>query len=379
MLRRLKVKNYKSLRNLDLRLGRLNVLVGPNAAGKSNILDCLAFLSELATWRGTRSGSEPEGPFEERGEFGDIVWGGDKQQSVSFELQGTFGLHGSAVSAKYSVGINAGYADTAEIREELALTAGSDEPIFTRDPNQVYYNGSNRSVGRQQAALSSPQPNNPSAQALQRGIAGWSVYDFQRSQIARRGEVRKETNLASDGSNAVTVLHWVRNEDVATFDRLESLLRQAIPEVEHLLTPPDEQGYVYIAFKEQHIPGRIPAWNLSEGSTRLVATLLALFVPQPPSLVAIESPEAALHPHLMEYLAEILRLGSQETQIVITTHSPYLLDKLPPESLIIVTKEKGETKARRPKKGKALKPESTEGRPWGQSLKKPSGAPLNLG
>ncbi len=152
------------------------------------------------------------------------------------------------------------------------------------------------------------------------------------------------------------MLHWVRNEDVATFDRLESLLRQAIPEVEHLLTPPDEQGYVYIAFKEQHIPGQIPAWNLSEGSTRLVATLLALFVPQPPSLVAIESPEAALHPHLMEYLAEILRLGSQETQIVITTHSPYLLDKLPPESLIIVTKEKGETKARRPKKGKALKP-----------------------
>ncbi len=57
MLRRLKVKNYKSLRNLDLRLGRLNVLVGPNAAGKSNILDCLAFLSELATWRGTSSQS----------------------------------------------------------------------------------------------------------------------------------------------------------------------------------------------------------------------------------------------------------------------------------------------------------------------------------
>jgi predicted ATPase len=102
------------------------------------------------------------------------------------------------------------------------------------------------------------------------------------------------------------------------------------------------------------VPGRIPAWNISEGSVRLVATLLAMFVPEPPALVAIESPDTSLHPYLMEYLAELLKLGSRHTQVVITTHSPYLLDHLPPESLRIVTKEHGATKVKEVKRTKAL-------------------------
>jgi predicted ATPase len=57
----------------------------------------------------------------------------------------------------------------------------------------------------------------------------------------------------------------------------------------------------------------------------------------------------------MEYLAEILKLGSKGTQILITTHSPYLLDYLPPESLVIVTKERGETRAKRVRRDRALK------------------------
>jgi predicted ATPase len=272
-----------------------------------------------------------------------VVWGGDKDLLVRIEFEGALLVKGSREPVEYSITIGQREQNLGHIHEERATLGKEKQVLFERQEAST------------ETVLSYSRPNDTESFALYQAVRSWSSYDFQRSKIAQRQPVKKETRLAPDGSNTATVLHWVRNEDVDTFNRLESLLKTAIPEVEYLLTPPDEQGQVYIAFNEKHISGRIPAWNLSEGSARLVATLLALFVPSPPALVAIEAPESSLHPYLMEYLADILKLGSKETQILITTHSPYLLDHLPPESLVIITKERGETKARRVRKDRALK------------------------
>jgi len=158
--------------------------------------------------------------------------------------------------------------------------------------------------------------------------------------------VAKQTRLTVDARNVATVLHWMYSEEPETFQRIEGLLKAAIPELDRLLSPLTEDGKTYVAWREKHIPGRIPAWNMSEGSVRLVATLVALVVPGPPSLVAFETPEIHLHPYQMEYLAGILKAGSERSQVLITTHSPYLLNYVPLESVLIVEKEKGETKVR---------------------------------
>ncbi len=349
MLRRLKVQNYKSLRNIDIRLRPLNVLVGPNAAGKSNLLDCLAFLSDLAQSKGGSA-------FDKRGGFADMVWGGgdsDRERVIRIELEGSVPFNSAKEPIEYSIVI--GREEDGLIQEERALWGREKVELFRRQKTTVHDRRDNRSVQGYESAFARVTSSGGEAVALKEAIASWSIYDFQRPMVTQRQRVRKETRLAYDGSNAATVLHWVRNEDVDTFDRLESLLKRAIPEVEHLLTPPDEQGMVYIAFKEKAVPGRIPAWNLSEGSARLVATLLALFVPRPPVLVAIEAPEISLHPYLAEFLADILILASEDTQILITTHSPHLLDYVPAESLVIVTKESAATKVKRVRRDRALK------------------------
>jgi predicted ATPase len=356
MIKRLRVRNYKSLRNVDIPLRPLTVLVGPNAAGKSNILDCLAFLSELAQGSRLTRGSRERSPFMVRGGFTDIAWGGggvDSNSRICIEFEGSIHFGRVEEPTEYTVVI--GREEDGLIQEERALWGKAKTELFGREKFTRHdRRGTSGSIQGYEVALGIPSSGDEEAVALQQAVSSWSIYDFQRPRIALRQQVRKETRLATDGSNAARVLHWVRNEDVATFNRLESLLKTAIPEVEHLLAPPDEEGNVYIAFKEKHLPGRIPAWNLSEGSARLVATLLALFVPSPPALVAIEAPETSLHPRLMEYLADILKLGSRETQIIITTHSPYLLTCLPPESLLIVTKERGETRVKRVRRDRAL-------------------------
>ncbi len=351
MLTRLKVQNYKSLRDIDIPLNPLTVLVGPNAAGKSNILDCFSFISEA-------SRSRLSEVIQTRGGFGDLAWaGGEKGKPaphILIQIDGRLDLKGKQEQFEYGLNISDEHNDPVEL--EWVKWGADRHSLYERKGTDWHAGDRRDKLARAVSGLSRDVYNMPEQfAALASAIQTWSVYDFQRSKIIQRQQIKKETRLAPDGSNAAAVLHWVRNEDVDTFSRLESLLKKAIPEVEHLLTPPDEQGRVYVAFKERHLSGRIPAWNISEGSARLVATLLALFVPKPPDLVAIEAPDTALHPYLMEYLAEILKLGSQETQIIITTHSPFLLNYLPPESLLIVTKEDGQTKVKQVEPDEALK------------------------
>ncbi len=84
----------------------------------------------------------------------------------------------------------------------------------------------------------------------------------------------------------------------------------------------------------------------------LIRTLLALalatalMTPRPPSLIVLEAPDTELHPHVMETLAEMLTVASEKTQVIITTHSPHLLDFLPLEAFVLVEKHKGETEFR---------------------------------
>lgn len=348
MLRRLRVKNYKSLRNLDLRLNDLNVLVGPNAAGKSNILDCLAFLSEQARGKG-------EEAWKRRGGFADMAWGGDPSRSI--EVVCDLQLPAQVPSATYSYTLTMAAEEQGRIQRE-SITRGDSTVIISRESFDIHYSrGGISAQSSYQSCLSSIPSEEPEAQAVAANIASWAVYDFQKARIATSQPVRRETRLAPDGTNAATVLHYLHNAEVEAFERIESLLKDAIPEVDRLLTPPDprEDGQTYIAFREKHVPGIIPAWNISEGSARLVVTLLALLAPPPPSLVGIEAPETALHPYLCEYLVDILKLGARHTQVLITTHSPYLLDHLPPESIIIVSKGKGETSAKRVARTKGLR------------------------
>lgn len=350
MLTRLKVQNYKSLRDIDIPLNPLTVLVGPNAAGKSNIVDCISFLSEMPQ-------NDLNQVLANRGGFKDVVWAGSEKgapvPNILIQLEGLLNLKGKNEQFEYGLNISDKQHEPVEL--EWVKWGVDKRILYERKESGWKAEGRVGSVARSASGLQYPQNMPELFVALASAMQTWSVYDFQRSKIIQRQQIKKETRLAPDGSNAAAVLHWVRNEDVDTFNRLESLLKKAIPEVEHLLTPPDEQGRVYVAFKERHLSGRIPAWNISEGSARLVATLLALFVPKPPELVAIEAPDTALHPYLMEYLAEILKLGSRDTQIVITTHSPFLLNYLPPESLLIVTKEEGQTKVKQVERDEALK------------------------
>ena len=113
--------------------------------------------------------------------------------------------------------------------------------------------------------------------------------------------------------------------------------------VEDLLSPITDDGLTYVALKERSVPTAVGSWGLSDGTLLALGLATALMTPEPASLIVLEAPDIELHPHVMETVAEMLRIASEKTQVIATTHSPYLLDFLPPQSFVVVEKVKGAT------------------------------------
>ena len=109
-----------------------------------------------------------------------------------------------------------------------------------------------------------------------------------------------------------------------------------------------QDGRLLLEIKDAPFSHPILAKYASDGTLKLLAYLTVLFDPNPPQLVGIEEPENHLHPQLLPQLAEECRSASANTQLMITTHSPFFVDRLKPEELwVLYRDEKGFTQAKR--------------------------------
>jgi predicted ATPase len=159
--------------------------------------------------------------------------------------------------------------------------------------------------------------------------------------------------LAPDGRNLASVLKRIMEHDESVHARVMKLLADVVPGVtgvEHLPLGNKESFEFRQVVGSNPTPWRFPADNMSDGTLRALGVLVALF--QPPisadksvPLVGIEEPESALHPGAAAVLRTALREAAQRKQLLITSHSPDLLDdkEIPQESIYAVTNRAGET------------------------------------
>lgn len=115
-------------------------------------------------------------------------------------------------------------------------------------------------------------------------------------------------------------------------------------------SPLTEDGKTYIAIKEKEFKNLFDYHQISDGTLRFLAHLLVLLSPKSeiPSLACFEEPENFTHPRLLQLLAQVLKKA--ETQVIVTTHSPYFVDFVDPEDLVIIEKAEGKTLQKRPSK-----------------------------
>ena len=333
MLERLEVRNYKSLRDVKVRFEQFNVLVGLNASGKSNIIDCLLLVSESLQVFGNISQI-----LERRGGFKHVVFQGEEEFDVK---------------VAFSVGKNKCeyyMKATEEMVEERWLKINGREFIkeqrytgkyLREDYSEVAFSGAWRSL-----TVGHPRCAKEISECLDY-LSKWHFYSFSTPEIRRTLPAKKSFALNRDGSNLAQVLLSLRTERPKIFAEIEEMLKLAIPGVEELLTPLTEDGKpfsdTYVAVREKGFEHPFDYYQLSDGTLRLLAHITALNLDA--ELVCFEEPENFVHPYLLRLLVEVLKKSGK--QVILSTHSPYFLDFVEPEDLIIVEKKRGETKVRR--------------------------------
>ena len=344
MITEVEVNNFRSLRDTKLVLGRLVILISPNGAGKSNLLDALRMIHALVD-----GGRETTTEFGDRGGFEEVVWGGDVQNELSIHLKW---VDDSPDKGRWqSCSASFGRRETGAVvftGEELSTSEGQVLGR-TRESNYSFAEGStpglSGSVQPTQSAAPTVKNKLKSPNVLQ-SMGAWAFYRFNPMAMRQPQPVSRQYRLNEGGENLSAVVHTLFSDDDPALGEIVDVLKACVPTVEKLSSPITDDGRTYVALKEKWVPMPVGSWGLSDGTLLALALATALMTPRPPSLIALEAPDTELHPHVMETLAEMLTVASEKTQVIITTHSPYLLDFLPLEAFVVVEKLKGETQFR---------------------------------
>ncbi len=396
MLKRIKIKGYKSLVDVDVALQPLSVFFGPNAAGKSNFLDALQLLSRIASSRTLKDAFEPpyRGKPLESFTFGESgIKGLLLQESISFSIEVDVELSNSVVDA-----VNRQIREMKKTKasEESPLTDGKSQS-FVKEKNLRYrieieilpkagilrvsdeylaaLNAKGEQTGKRTPFLQEVQnrlhlrmegqahptyyetlldhsilsmplypPHYPHLVAMRQELASWFFFYFEpRERMRATHPVKEVRHIGVMGEELASFLNTLRALDPVQFRAVEKALHMIVPSVTGIDVGVNELGEVELRLMEGKTP--IPARVLSEGTLRILGLLALGGAKEPPAVLGFEEPENGIHPRRIKMIADLLktRTASGETQLIVTTHSPILPDMIADTSLLVCRKQQGRT------------------------------------
>lgn len=340
-------QNFRSLRRVSVDLGPLNVLVGPNQAGKSNFLDLIGFLGDSA-----RSDLAPA--LDKRGGYERVRFRGDTTGSVSIMVKANvtrFSSDRAPDEYKLSFWTRRYKEQHVLFREEqftFKRTAGRGRRITVSGGNAEFVSlaGSRESVEQQlqlrrsSLALSTLRqlPRSEGGEEIDRVARLFATFrvfnpDVTRARLpARTGSA----SLLPDASNlASVILQLIQSEDL--FGDFLADAQAMVPgllgiEAEGIDGPAPG---IALRLREKGLRDTTYLADASYGTIRILALLALLYDPSPPQLTCIEEIDHGLHPHILDRLVERLREASARTQFLIATHSPALVNRLKADELIV--------------------------------------------
>ncbi len=172
------------------------------------------------------------------------------------------------------------------------------------------------------------------------------IYSIDPLRISMTAATNSGEVLEPDGRNAASVLHALEERSPEIVERINRLMAQAVQGVDRVGTRAQGQRTTLEFWNDsENSPLPFYAVDVSDGTLRILGLLLALYQPWHPSLIVIEEPEASVHPAAAELVVQILLDAAHDRQVLITTHSPDILDakELSDSQIRLVTQEKGRT------------------------------------
>ncbi|MHB1425064.1 MAG: AAA family ATPase [Gemmataceae bacterium] len=181
------------------------------------------------------------------------------------------------------------------------------------------------------------------------GPAARSAIPPLEAQIRSPQVTRAETQVSSDGQNLVSVLHSLYTSSRDFKNEINTAMKAAFgDDFEELVFPPAADQRIQLRIRWKSLRREQSASDLSDGTLRFLFLLAVLANPSPPPLLAIDEPETGLHSFMLPIVAEYAQDASNRSQVILTTHSPDLLDAFGDiqPTTTIVERHDGETKLR---------------------------------
>jgi predicted ATPase len=344
--KRIRIKGYKRLLDVDLPMRPLCVLIEANGVGKTSFLECFDLLSRSARGR-------LKDAISERGGLSSIITN-SKAQAMEYMLWREMETNTDLYSLRLNPNpAGPGYGLEEEFKKtdkpsNLALT-----PISSHLGSITYFDPSARvplkptwDYDHLETALSQvPKTFEPEPFRSQLAL---SVL-YHHLDVSNRAPIRSNQPMkpallpGANGEDLASFLYYLREKDYNRYELIEAALRAAYPGFERLDFPPVAAGVITMTWRDKNFKDPFYPHQLSDGTLRFLWLASLLQCPQPISVTMIDEPEVSLHPELLSLLAGLMREASMHTQLIVATHSARLVRFLKPEEVAVMDMEEDGT------------------------------------
>ena len=325
------VRGFKSIKDVErLKLEPINVLIGPNGSGKSSFIEVFSFLRAIRMGRlqhyvGTAGGAEH------------ILHFGSR---TTGELE---------ISVSFNGGVN---------QYEIKLVRTDDDSLFAETEAVFFWDKAKRegpygedllgSAG--EAGIANPQGQTGIADYIRDYLDTWRLYHFHDtssvSPMKRTCDVIDNRFLQQDGSNLAAFLYFLRHKHGTDYQQIRRTIQLVAPFFDDFALAPLalNEDKIRLQWRHRNSDTDFNAAALSDGTLRFMAMTTLLLQPRDtrPFVILLDEPELGLHPYAITMLASLVKKASQETQVVMATQSPILLDHFEPKDVIVADRINGE-------------------------------------
>lgn len=337
-------------------LQSLNVLIGPNGSGKTNLIEALELLRATPTdfAAAIRDGGGAE----------EWLWKGEnptRRAAMDIEIGGKAQSTGRTLRYRLEFASSNNRVEVLDEAIEEASSASPDHedvhfhyrfqqgnPVINVKDKATEDSGSKRRLKMDglltdQSVLAQCKEPDLSPEVAWVGRMFGRIHVFREWTFGRHAPLRQPQpadlptdRLLPDNRNLALLLNEIEHRDPR---RLNQLIEQFLPGFERLSTKV-AGGTVQFHLHESGFESPIPPARLSDGTVRFIAILATLLAPSPPPLVCIENPELGLHPDALTLIADLMFEAAERMQLVVTTHSDALVSELSQRPEAVVTCER---------------------------------------
>ena len=338
-IKKLSIQGFKSIRELEpFTFNNLNVFIGANGAGKSNLVQLFLLLMAM-----TRKNLQLF--ILENGGADSFLHNGPKQtKAIKVELE--FQSHSSFAkdSNFYRFELMPTVDETFLVSEERKyVTTNWWSYGSAAHESRLYDERNERSADGQYNGV---------GHFVYESIAHWMVYHFHDTSPTapmRRSEIVEDNQrLRNNGSNIAPFLLRLKQSEslYRYYQEVVNATRLILPFFDNFRLDVFQQGEadkVKLSWQQKGSDYPLQPYHLSDGSIRFICLATALLQPDPPSAIVIDEPELGLHPEAIRILAELITDAAQRTQVILATQSPLLIDQFAIDDIVVVNRKDGQS------------------------------------